>query len=266
MMNWDHIALGISDLLGLMFVVRLLTLRLHTVYRVFSLFVIYELASFSITSLFIVIANPKLDYRIVYVVFEVLGSVLMLWMVYALLAAILVHLPGIHKASKKALNYTFVISIFIALFTGRAELAASPELASAAFSLDGAVDLSIVVERVISTAALAVLLLTLAFVLWFPVQMPRNLVFFSFGFLVYFAFKTGLSLAHSFLPADIAVQMGTLNMLIIDLCFLYWAITIRRDGEIVPIRIGHNWRKTEQQRLLEQLEGMNAALLRGARK
>ncbi len=93
-MNWDHIALGISDVLGLVFVVRLLTLRLHRVYRVFSVFVLYELAGFTLVSMLVVINNPKFDYRITFIILQVLGSVLMLWMVYELLAAILSHLPG----------------------------------------------------------------------------------------------------------------------------------------------------------------------------
>jgi hypothetical protein len=265
-MSWNHLALGVSDLLGILFVTRLLTLRLHRVYRVFSVFVLYELFSFSVAWLSAIIRDPRLDYRIVFIVLELVGAVLMLWMVYELLAAILGHLPGIYRLSRRILNYTFLIAFLIALLTAKAEYATEPGMSFFPLSLDGAVRVSIVTERIISTAALVVLLLILAFVLWFPVQMPKNLVFFSFGFVAYFSCKTGLYLAHSYLPPQLAAQVGTMGMAVIDLCFIYWAITISREGEAAPLRIGHRWHKDEQQRLLSQLEGMNTVLLRGVRK
>ena len=265
-MSWNRIALGVSDVLGLLFVVRLLSLRLHRVYRVFSVFAGYQLFSFSIASLLVILANPKLDYRIFYIVLELVDWVLMLWMVYELLAAILGHLPGIYRLSRRILNYTFVIAFLIAFLTAKAEYGAELGNSFLPLSLDGAVRVSIVTERIISTAALVVLLLILVFVLWFPVQMPKNLVFFSFGVVAYFSCATALYLVRGYLPPQWAAEVGTLSMAVIDLCFIYWAITISREGETVPLRIGHRWRKDEQQRLLAQLEGMNTVLLRGARK
>ncbi len=165
------------------------------------------------------------------------------------------------------MNFTFLIAVLVVILSGKAEYGGDASSGSLIpISLDMGVDVSIVMERIISSVALAVLLVMLAFVLWFPVQMPKNLVFFSFGFIVYFACKTALFLAHSFLPGEVARQVGTFGMLVIDLCFVYWLTAITREGESVPLRIGHRWKKDEQQRLLEQLEGMNAALLRGARK
>ena len=120
----------------------------------------------------------------------------------------------------------------------------------------------LVMNRAICTAALIALLAILCFILWFPVVMPKNLAVFSIGFAVYFSATAASWLTWS-LGLHTNVQIfDAINMLILSLCYLYWAVFISAQGELLPVRMGHSWHLAEQQRLMAQLADMNASLLR----
>ena len=265
-MNWGHIAQAGNAALAILLIVRLLILRLHSVYRVFSAFLLFDLLSSLITFLETLLHDPRLDYRITWMGLESISWILSLWVVYALLAAILANLPGILSFSRKLLNATFLVAFLIALLT------AEPEYSLGALSgpvdgIDRAVRIVFVSERVVSMVALLVLVFIIAFILWFPVQMPKNLVIFSIGFIVYFAALTALLLAQSFWAHEISRTISNIILLVPTACYAYWAVLITAPGEERIVRIGHSWRgATEQKRLIGQLEAMNLALLRAARR
>ena len=263
-MNVSRIEQGISDLLGLILIVRLLTFRLHKVYRVFCVFLGFELLSSSIAFLEVVVHNSSLDYRITWITLKALGWVLSLWMVYELLGAVLSGFKGILKASRFVLNSAFLIAIVIALLTAKAEYVLSG-LATYNGEIDRAVGVAMILERVIATVAVIVLLLILGFILWFPVELSRNLTFFSFGFVVYFASKAGLILAQSYWSHQISQTVSDLIIVVLAGCFAYWIALINPEGELKKVRVGHAWDVREQSQYLGQLEAINAALLRTAK-
>jgi hypothetical protein len=129
-----------------------------------------------------------------------------------------------------------------------------------------AVGVAIIVERVVATIAVLVFTAVLAFVLWFPVQMPRNLAAFSVGLVVYFGAEMSLLLLRSYFAHDSFALVSNGINFILSCCYLYWIISIRTDGETVTVRMGHSWRKEEQKRLIGQLEAMNAALMNAGRR
>jgi hypothetical protein len=122
----------------------------------------------------------------------------------------------------------------------------------------------LVLDRVVCSVALLVLLLILGFLLWFPVQISKNLIVFTTGFLVYFAAKGTLLIMHSVWSHESLSLVSNLIMFVSSACFAYWAIFITLQGETVPVRLGHVWQRHEQERMIGQLEAMNAALLRAA--
>jgi hypothetical protein len=268
-MNLTRIIQLLSELLTIALIVRIFFLRLHSVYRVFCVFLVFELLSTSVTFLEVILHNRMLDYRITWMAMKGIVWVLWLWMVYALLKAILANLPGILKLSQKVLNYVFPAAIAIAVITARPELSAS-HVAGFVNPIDRALALTLILDRVIATVALLVLLAMLIFILWFPVQMPRNLALFSVGFVIYFAAKTVFLLFHNFRAHEMTDRLTDLvsnaSSLVLIACFVYWLAFLNSEGEIAPIRIGHSWRVDEQTRLIGQLEAMNAALLRSARR
>jgi hypothetical protein len=189
--------------------------------------------------------------------------VFILWTVYALLSAVLANLPGILGFSQKLLNSAFISAGILGLLTAPAEYSLSGA-AAYADPIARAVGIGFVLDRVLSTVALLALVSILGFLLWFPVEVSRNLMVFSTGFLVYFGAKTALSLTRSFWSLENVRLISNLIMFISGACFAYWAMFISRQGETVPVRIGHSWHRREQERLIGQLEAMNAALLRTA--
>ena len=210
------------------------------------------------------LAHDLALYRVVWIGLRVVAWALSLWMVYALLDAILGKYPGVLRFSKGLLNFSLLIALLIPLATVRAEYGASA-LASSPSSIYRAVGFTLVLERAISMAAVLVLIATLGFILWFPVQMPRNLAVFSVGFVVYFSFLTALLLLMNLSSLPVARIVGDLLSLAPSCCYVYWLTFLSAEGESVPVRMGHSWHTSDQERLIGRLEAMNSALLRAAR-
>ena len=264
-MTFGTIAEYASIALAVALVLRLLSLRLHTVYRVFSAYVLLEALSSVVVLVEYSIHNAHLDYRLTWIVFSVGSWVLTLWMVYALLEALLTTLPGILRLSRRLLNFVFIGVLIAALFTARPEYLAS-RLATSSDLIDRVMAGAFVAERIIFMSALLILLAMLAFILWFPVRMPRNLAVFSIGFIAYFATMTSLLLANTHASRATHILLSEVQQAVVLASYVYWLLLINRRGETVPVRIGHSWGPDEQQRLIGQLEAMNEALIRARRR
>jgi hypothetical protein len=254
---------GIETALCLALIVRLSLLRLHRVYRIFCLFLLSELLGSLLAFLKFLAPESLPDYRILWMVGESVIWIFLLWTVYALLDSVLTKLPGILGFSQKLLNSAFISAAILAFLTARPEYSLS---GAAAYGdpIDRALGVGLVLDRVFSTVALLVLVSILGFLLWFPVEVSRNIMVFSTGFLVYFAAKTALSLTRSFESNANLRLISNIIMFISGACFLYWAVFLSPQGDTVPVKIGHTWHRREQERLIGQLEAMNAALLRTA--
>ena len=253
----------ISDGLACLLVCRLVLLRLHSVYRVFCYFLIFDLISSGVAFVELGLLNADFAYRVTWIAMRIVAWILSLWMVYALLDAVLVNFRGILRFSRMLLNATFVLALLVALFTAKPEYIEGG-LAASVHPIGRALGLTLVLERVISSAALLALLAILGFILWFPVPLPRNLAVFSIGFITYFAIITGLLLCESFVSHTISQTIGNTNTILLSLCYAYMALSITKEGEVRTVSLGHSWSIGDQRRLLCQLEDMNAALLRAA--
>ncbi|MBV9762019.1 MAG: hypothetical protein JO340_15760 [Acidobacteriaceae bacterium] len=264
-MTVTDIAQYISGGLALALVMRLLLLRLHRVYKVFCAFLLFDLFSSAVFFVLTYGSFAHADYRIVWMALRPAAWILSLWMVYALVDAVLANLPGIRRLSHKILNGAFVGALLVALLTAEPEYAAS-KLAGSTDAVMRALGAAFVMERVIFMAALLVLLAVLAFILWFPVQMPRNLAVFSIGFTVFFLVTAALLLARTYLPGGSLSLFSDIATSVLAACYVYWLLFLNRAGETRPVRMGHSWGPAEQGRLVGQLEAMNTALLRSVRR
>lgn len=263
-MSVTTVAQYVSDAFAVALILRLLMLRLHAVYRVFCAFLLVDLLSsllFFITRL----ARGRLDYRIAWMAVRPVVWVLSLWMVYALLGAMLANLPGILRVSRRVLNGVFVLALLFALMTARPEYSASA-LAGSADPVNRLVAVVYVLERVIFMSAAIALVAMLLFILWFPVQMPRNLAVFSVGFVVFFSTGTIVLLLHTYWSPAATPAVTNIATFALAACYAYWLLLIDRLGEIRRVRIGHSWEPGTQQRMIGELEAINAALLRASRR
>ena len=264
-MDWTRTSQGLSDVLSICLVLRLYVLRLHSAYRVFCIFLVFDVLSSLIALYELSSKNPALDYRLTWMAMRLVAWVLTLWMLYAFIAAILHSVPGILKFSRKLLNYILPIAILLSALSFRPEYTASG-MSAIPDPINHALGIAIVLERVMTTIALLGFAAILAFVLWFPVQMPRNLAVFSVGLVVYFGAKMALLLFRSYFSRDSFDLVSNGISFVLSACYIYWGIFISAQGETAPVRIGHSWRKDEQKRLIGRLEALNNALLNASRR
>jgi predicted ferric reductase len=266
-MNWNLSGQYISDILALLLIIRLATIRvrLPNVYRVFGAFLGFQLLE-SLVSLTLYKFQGQVDYRLIWMALRLMAWALSLAMVYALLGEILKGLPGILKFSRVLLNVIFALALAVSLATVIPEYAASGGAKYKA-SIDRALIFFYVLDRAVAMAALLVLICILAFILWFPVEMRRNLAVLSVGLVTYFGAKAALLLLHTYFAHDSIVLLGKLIALVLAVCYAYWILFINPKGQFAEVRLGHVWRQEDQGRLIGQLESMNTALLRaGARR
>lgn len=264
-MDWTRASQALSDILSIGLVLRLHALRLHSIYRVFCIFLLFDVFSSLVALYELSNMNTLLDYRLTWMLMRLVAWGLTFWMVYAFISAVLHSLPGILNFSRKLLNYILPIAVALAALSFRPEYGASG-LSAMSNPIDHALGIAIILERVIATIALLVFTAILAFVLWFPVQMPRNLAIFSVGLVFYFGAKVALLLIHSYVSSTSAGLVNNGISLVLSTCYVYWGLFIRAEGETAPVRMGHSWRKHEQERLIGQLEAMNTALLNLGRR
>ena len=187
-----------------------------------------------------------------------------LWTVVTLLNAVLSNFSGILRVSKAVLWTCFGLASALGL------LSAFPEYRNSSFHIaegfvNQALRLAFIGERVMSSIALLALVAVLSFLLWFPVQIPRNLAVFSVGFLVYFSFKNLGLLALSFSSQNIIHIISVTSSIVAGACFAYWALFISAEGETVTTRLSR-WKPAEQEKLMQQLEALNQSLVRSARR
>jgi hypothetical protein len=271
-MDWPSVAQYVELCLSVILIARLLSLGLHRVYRYFSFFL---LADISGTLLWV--ADRRLEGTPIYVDYRILwlGDLAAIWIftfltVYALLDAILAQLPGILKLSHRVLNLSFLVALGVALGTALPEYRAAIMTEALPDRLGHLIAGAIVLDRVVATVALVTLLVITIFLIWFPVNMSRNLLTFFSGFVVYFSLRACLNLAVSLRSngaADFVRFTNLLSAAIVSAIFAGWAIFLSKAGETVPAKVRlAPWRKNEQDLLVAQLHAMNASLLRAARR
>jgi hypothetical protein len=271
-MDWPSIAQYVELCLGFVLVARLLSLRLHRVYRYFCVFLIADISG---TLIWAIDKRTRgtpfhFDYRIAWMLERGIVWVFTLLTVYALLGAILAQLPGILKLSRRILNLSFLAAAIVGVVTALPEYRAAAGSQTFHDHLANMVAVFIVLDRVIETVALLALLCILLFLIMFPVQMSRNLVSFFSGFVVYFTLQASGKIALSLLSGGASDFVRATNMwsaVFVAGIFAYWTIFITKTGEKVPAKLHvAPWPHRAEDLLIAQLEAMNASLLRAARR
>jgi hypothetical protein len=263
-MTWSTaLAQGAIDALSVALIIRLHSQRLTGVYRVLKWYLFFGLVESVVWFVYSELA--PLAYNLPWVVLKFIDCAFTLWIVYAVLNQVLRNLPGVLNFSRKLLNGTFLAAIGFSLWTARAEYTTSIGAAALTSRIGHLVAVTSIVNRAISTAELTVIIAILCFVLWFPVQIPKNLAVLTVGLVIYFAANTVSWLAWSFWSSRFHA-VDDLVAFVLVLCLVFWTVGFSRAGETLPVRIGHLRPEREHERLLVQLEAINASLLRAARR
>jgi hypothetical protein len=266
MTSWTSLTQYAIEVLAIVLIFRLIKLRDRRigVYTVFAVFLGVQL-----TGAFAYFACRhwhQLDYRVVWLLFTPTLALFSLFLSYSLAKAVLAELPGVLRFSRIFLNVVFPVAIILSFSTAKSEYWMRPT--GNLDRLDRLIAVFVIADKGISLAAVLILSAFLAFILWFPVKMSRNLAVFSVGFVIYFASKTGLELLSLYNAASLKTQdiVGLGVNIVLVSCFVYWVLFIDAKGQAIEVRIGHGWQRDEQEKLIGQLEALNVALLRSSQQ
>jgi hypothetical protein len=259
-MPFELVAEYLNVSVAIVLILRLITLRLFSFHRVFGVLIAYDLAS-SLVVLLVPWRRCGLDYRFAWLAIISISCILYVWLVYAMLRSLMVAHPGILSMSRKVSVICFAVAGVLAFGSAHLELAAL-NLQAHSSGLAFWVNVSFVAERAIYTASLVLLALMLFYLLWFPVQVSRNVAALSAGLLVYFSAKTVLIFGRNVWSPDSLRLVSAIIILVSSACLLFWVLYLTPAGERIQVRLGHSWKPADQERLMQQLEALNAALLR----
>ncbi|HEX4807739.1 MAG TPA: hypothetical protein VH325_02340 [Bryobacteraceae bacterium] len=264
----NQFAYVVNVLACLALLIRLSTLRLRLIYRVFSAYLVFTLVSWGVfyAGGFHLISPVKSNYVFVWFGVQLPLWIVYVWMAYDLLDAVLSKLPGILSFSRKLMLAMFGLATMVSFLSAQNEYAAG--------GLRGLEGVGLVLDRAISSTVLIVLLAVLGFLFRFPVDVPRNLAAFSLSFVAFFGFNVVVDLVRAYFTHEPGAGLNVARFQLLSLmgvwlqsgCLLFLTFYLSRAGENVPVRLGRQSELKDRDRLLGQLDAVNAALLRAARR
>ena len=242
---------------GIVLVIRLAWMRLLGRYRVFGTLIAFDFVS-SFALRLVPWGRPHLDYRTAWLALQPISWILYVWVVYSVLQKIMFEHRGILSMSRKLFAACFAASAIVGALSARVEFVVTRP--------DAPIKLAFIADRAFCTVSLLLLGITLLCLLWFPISVSRNAALLCSGLMVYFAVKTAVLLVRDIWSPDSARLVSIVLILISTACLTMWAVFLARAGEYETVRPGHSWKPTEQDRLLHELEAINAVLLRSVKQ
>jgi len=183
-----------------------------------------------------------------------------IWLAYSLVVLelfdhVFKDFPGIRSAGRLAVKVAVPIAMVAAALT------ALPSI----FHLAGAsslLRLYLVVERSVMIIILLVLAAVQALLLRYGLRLPKNTVYYSLGYGVFF----GVLAAQEFFVSELGMQFtiiaNTITIALAVACLLFWTFTLTREGEAVQVTAGPRVSEEQRQRMREQLMGVNNFMTR----
>jgi hypothetical protein len=194
------------------------------------------------------------EYGYLWLVVESLALCFYTLIVLECYSHVLRNLPGIASISRRYIKLTLSLAILVSLL-----LLGVERTPQTVFQYFYALD-----RAVVSSLLIFVLLIT-AFVAYYPIPLNRNVIVYSVGYAVYFLAKA----AALFIRNVNSEWQGEISSILIGAstaCLVFWMIGLTKSGEAKTVVAGHKWHTGDEERLLSQLQAINATLSRAARK
>jgi hypothetical protein len=234
---------------------RLRRLRLNASYPV-----LFGYVTFRVLRSAILLSLPQSSgwYFQVWVVTEIFLWVLDLWVLRELYSKVLAMHPGLRRLSGWVMQGALALGLFVGFLT----------ILPKAQGLPGQSLLFLIVltvSRCIQLVVATFLITLLAFLNWYPVPLPRNLVRHCFIFTAYF-------LAGS-LGVFVRVFGGAHLHRLVDLFLLAMSIVasanwlrLNMAGEKTPVKLRAQWSQADETEALRKLESLSQQILQIGRK
>ncbi len=252
--NWLNAIPSIELAATLILIATLAFRRLHVIYRFFF---IYLFADAIETAAALIFQRDRRLYAEIYFGGQGIRMLLAVFVVLEIYRIALAGQPALARYGKTTVRYV---------------LAAAAVAAAAGFWLDpntGGRDVMVRrftnVERTMDAWMLLFLLMIGVFMVWFPVRLRRNNFLYIGGFVVYFLARSVGLLLSNVAPVLVA-NMDNFMIATQILCLILWTFALLPAGETTSLEVGHRWDPAAAARLKDQLNAINAALLRMSRK
>ncbi|MFB3827572.1 MAG: hypothetical protein ACE15B_12440 [Bryobacteraceae bacterium] len=236
--------------------IRLLWAGLHRRYRVFFAFLVFMVCR---SGLLMACDVRGWWYARIWIVTEPVLWVFYVALVLELYSLILQSHKGLYTLGRWALYAALAIALALSLFS-----LAAP--ARDPFNQSRLIALLLVIERGLLLSVVLFLILMLAFLSRYPITLTRNVLIHSIVYSLFFLSYTLAFLIRSMLGYQVAKPVNLALSGVSALCALTWAVLLSPAGEHRPIRLRGVWSRSRERVLVEQLDSINAALLRAARK
>jgi len=235
---------------------RLYQLDLHRVYRFF--FAYLSFAAFRSLTLFVLPSGVGGNtYAIIYFI-----TAPILWLFYVLVvlelySLVLRNYAGIHSLGRWTLYGALFFSVAVSV------LALIPSAGNDSSRL---LFWCTTVERGVVFSLVIFLLLILLFLAIYPVALCRNILVHSVVYSVFFLSISMMILIRNVVGHDVMHLLNTVVLVMNLACYAAWIFLLTRDGENRITMLRHHWTNADEQRLIEQLNHINATLMRAASK
>ena len=233
---------------------RLYQLDLNRVYRFFFAYLVLTTARSLLLLPFNIRENT---YALIY-----LATLPILWVFYILIvlelySLVLQNYSGIYSLGRWTLYGALFFSVAVSVLT------LIPTWGNETSKL---LFWSTTVTRGVDFSLVIFLLLILVFLSRYPVALNRNIIVHCIVYTVFFLGTSMTILVRNVVGHELMRPLNIVLQVISAGCYLVWIFCLTRAGESRVTMLRHNWSPDDEQRLIEQLNNINATLLRAARK
>jgi hypothetical protein len=257
MRSLQQVLLWLSLALEAGLLLRLVTARLHRSYIWFFVLICLEFARGVATLLL----NPRTNFfAYSFMITETVKLFLCILVVLEIYSLALRGHQGIATLSRWVLTGAVLVAVGISALT------LSADLSGPAGKYPYLVYYSVIERGLLFSLVLFLLLIT-AFLVWSPIAVRRNVVLHASIFSFYFL-SSALTLFVRNLKGyeQTRTVVGAALFLIQISCYVFWIAFLNKQGEEKVVVVRRSWDTDDEVRLTEQLDAINAFLLKTARK
>jgi hypothetical protein len=236
--------------------IRLFASSLSRHYRLFTVFIAFELVRAIVTG---GLSVRSMLYGYLYFLTQPIA-----WMLHALVVLELFRIalsshPGIATLGRRIVIGAVAISAGISVAT----LAITSRSSDSRYVI---LENYLVLERVINSSLMIFVLLLGVFLAYFPVPLSRNARLHAGLFGLYFLGRTSLWLLRNLLGPDFTDEMNLVMFAVVGCCLAAWALFLTPAGETQVVRSRPRFSPEDEHRLVAQLDALNRTLVGSAKK
>ena len=246
LLTLEKVLLALQGLALIGVIARLVATGLFRTYKSFFAYLLIQLGQFSIP-LFID-RNYNL-YAYAFFGTEAVISVFYALNLLELYSLVFRNLRGIATISSRYIRISVALAIGASLLVIRLERASNP------------LDQLFTAERIIVSSLMLFVFLITLLLAYYPISLNRNVINYSIGYAVYFTSKA-LALYLRNNGRDWVYPLSEVSLAVSTACLIFWIFALRPDVDQDQGPWVRQWNPRDHEKLLEQLEAINASLIR----